>query len=630
MCGIAGIIDVDGRIGPEQLQRIATAMGDALAHRGPDDAGAWVDPTGRCALAHRRLSILDLSERGRQPMVTPDGLVGLAFNGEVYNWRELREDLEARGYVFASQTDAEALLYLFASARPDNLARVEGMYAFATWNASTGRLLLARDPFGQKPLYLARGDGWLAFASELTALLRIPGFEARVDDEALAEYLLLQYVHAPRTIYADCEKVPPGGWVAVDVAGAAPVLHRGRHFDFEARGEHRAPSPYEPLPTADLDAAAERLHPLLLQAVSRRLMSDVPLGAFLSGGIDSALVVAMMTKELGVPVHTFSIGFEGTDESEHELAREASRVLGTEHHEQMLAPDAVDLLPRIAAALDEPLGDSSCLPTYLLSEFTRGHVTVALSGDGGDELFGGYGRYRETLREDGDWRLRARYLVRRRRAWRPGPAYCSGRWLMFEPDGVRSLAGAAAGEHAEALVAAWAAAVDRADRPLIHRMRQLDVGTYLPGAVLAKVDRMSMAFALEVRCPLLDRDVARFASGLDAELAYQDGLTKPLLRHLARRYLPEDAVVRPKMGFGLPGRAWTSEQMLGLCEDVLLAPDGRLADRLGVEGLRGFVEHQRRDGCFSIFQVWTVLVLEMWLRAHGVGSRAPSLAGATA
>ncbi|RKY21771.1 MAG: asparagine synthase (glutamine-hydrolyzing) [Planctomycetota bacterium] len=618
MCGIAGIVDTTGRWSREQLEQIATTMRDTLVHRGPDDAGTWVDPTGTCALAHRRLSIVDLSEQGRQPMVTPDGQVGLTFNGEIYNYRELREDLLARGYAFHSETDSEVLLYQFASCEPFNLSKLEGMYAFASWNANTRRLLLARDAFGKKPLYLASGPGWLAFASELQALLTVPGIEPRVCPEAVSEYLLLQYVPAPRSIIAGTEKLLPGHWATFEFAGGdeAPQRHDGRHFSFEPEGDHITRSPYRPLSTAQLDEAADALMPILLGATERRLMSDVPLGAFLSGGIDSALVVAMMTRELGMDVQSFSIGFEGTDESEHLLAREASELLGTTHHEKMLEPDAIELMPRIAAALDEPLGDSSCLPTYLLSEFTREHVTVALSGDGGDELFGGYGRYRETLREEGDWKMRALYMARNRRIWKPGPAYCSLRWLMFMPEDVGSIAGPEAGAHAERFVSRWISELDDTRRPLIHRMRGIDARTYMPGAVLAKVDRMSMQFALEVRAPLLDRSVARFAEGLGAELVYQDGLTKPLLRHLAGRYLPKHYIERKKMGFGLPGKAWTQADILGLCEDVLLGSDGRIAAAVGPQGVAGFVAHQRQENCFSIFQVWTVLMLEFWLRAH--------------
>lgn len=616
MCGIAGFVDWGGRYDRAELERIGSSMRDLLTHRGPDQAGTWVDPTGTCVLAHRRLSILDLSDRGRQPMVTEDGIVGLSFNGEIYNFRDLRAKLEGRGYEFRSDTDAESLLYMFASGEENNLPRLEGMYAFATWNADRRRLFLARDAFGKKPLYICHGDGFTAFASELTAFRAIPGFDPRVDEEAVAQYLLLQYVHAPKAIWKGCEKLEPGSWTRFEFGDGAPQRASGRHFDFRPDGGHAGRTPYEPLDDKRLDAAADDLHPVLLQAVERRLMSDVPLGAFLSGGIDSGLVVGMMRRDLGLDVDTFSIGFEGSDESEHLMARKAAEQLGTTHHEKLLQPDAIELLPRIARALDEPLGDSSCLPTYLISEFIRQHVTVALSGDGGDELFGGYGRYRETLREEADWRMRALYLVRNRRAWKPGRAYCSLRWLMFEPDAVADLAGPRAGDVAADIVGNWAGSIDRDSRPLIERMRDIDARTYMPGAVLAKVDRMSMAFALEVRSPLLDRDVARFAEGLGAEFTYQDGLTKPILRRLARRYFPAEHTARKKMGFGLPGQAWTRSDVLALCHDALLSSDGQLGKTVGPEGLQRFVAHQSQENCFSIFQVWTVLMLEFWLREH--------------
>lgn len=616
MCGIAGIVDYEGRFGSAELLRIATRMRDTLTHRGPDDAGVWIDPTGICALAHRRLSILDLSEKGRQPMVTGDGQVGLVFNGEIYNFAEQRRSLEQRGYEFNSNTDSETLLHLFASTQPDNLSVIDGMYAFAVWNASTRRLLLARDPFGKKPLYIARGRGYLAFASELQAMGAIPGFAAELDPDAIAEYLLLQYVHAPRSIYRGCEKLEPGSWKVIDFSSARSRERSGRHFEFKAVGEHVGTSPYQRLDDAELDRMVDQLRPTVLNAVSKRLQSDVPLGAFLSGGVDSAVVVAMLTRELGQPVKSFSIGFEGSPESEHLEAREAAGLLGTEHHEKMLSPRVVDMLPTIADALDEPLGDSSCLPTYLLSKFAREHVTVVLSGDGGDELFGGYGRYRETLNEEGDWRRRARFLIKHRRPWAPSGGYCSLRWLMFDPAGVESLAGPDAGRYARALLDQWRPTLDDPSLPLITRMRNLDARTYMPGAVLAKVDRMSMAVSLEVRSPLLDRALAEAAMKLGAEYCFDTTLTKPLLRRFAAQYLPKEYVARPKRGFGLPGQSWNRGEVLGYCEDSLLAPDSRLGNVLDREGLKQFVAHQRQEGCFSIFQVFTVLMLEAWLRSQ--------------
>jgi asparagine synthase (glutamine-hydrolysing) len=616
MCGIAGLVGWDGRWSRAELAELASAMRDTLAHRGPDDAGAWVDPTGTCALAHRRLSIVDLSERGRQPMVTPDGQAALVFNGEIWDEAALRAELRARGYRYRSECDAETLLYLFASGRADNLARLSGMYAFATWNATTRRLFLARDPFGKKPLYVAQGEGWLAFASELRALAVLPCVTRRVDREALAEYLLLQYVHAPRSILQGCEKLPPGAWAAFQARDGGVLREGGAAAPWSPRGAHVSSTPYGPPPPGAVQAAADALLPVLRGAVERRLRSDVPLGAFLSGGVDSALVAAMVTRELGAPLHTFSIGFQGAPESEHEAARQAAGLLGATHHERMLEPDALELLPQVAALLDEPLGDSSCLPTYLLARFAREHVTVALTGDGGDELFGGYGRYRQTLDEDADWKRRALHLLRHRRPWSPGGAYVGSRWLLFPPPDVELLLGGAGARHAADLADGWAAALDADERPLIHRLRDLDARTYMPGAVLAKVDRMTMAVALEARCPLLDREVAAFAERLPADLCWQHGVSKPVLRALLARYVPERHAALPKLGFGLPARAWSRPSALELCEEWLLAPDARVAGLLDAGGLRRLLARQRSEGGFSIYQVWTLLVLEAWLRAH--------------
>lgn len=617
MCGIAGIVDGRGRFGPERLERIAAAMGAALAHRGPDGAGTWIDPSGRCALAHRRLAVRDPSERGHQPMVTADGGAALVFNGELYEEGPLREELSARGALFRSTSDAEVALHQLAGARHEALARLDGMYALASWSVAERRLLLARDPFGKKPLYLRRGDGWLAFASELHALACVPDGAPRLDREALAEYLLLQYVHAPRAIWEGTHKLVPGGWLEVEARGDGLVERHGSERAFEPASprplaRERAAPPLERSPASELDA----LEATLLDAVSARLVADVPLGAFLSGGIDSTLVVALLRRRLGVPVRTFSIGFAGSDESEHEDARAIAAHLGADHHEQVLEPDALALLPDVAASLDEPLGDSSCLPTWLLSRFTRRHVTVALSGDGGDELFGGYGRYRDTLLEAADWRRRARHLLRHLRPWRAADAYCSTRWLMFPPDDVERLVGAPAAAHARALVDGFARELAAPARPLVDRMRALDARTYLPGAVLAKVDRMAMAFALEVRCPFLDRRVAAHAARLPPSALFADGTTKPLLRALAARFVPARHALGPKRGFGLPGRAWSRDAMLAACEERLLDPRARVAAHLDPDGLAAFVARQRAPAGFSVFQVWTLLVLEAWLEGR--------------
>ena len=615
MCGIAGILCTPGTFDAAQLRHIVTEMRDRMVHRGPDDAGVWVDPDGGCALAHRRLSIIDLSAEGRQPMGNADGSVQVTFNGEIYNFQALREELIRNGHRFHSHTDTEVLPHLFESLDPARLDDLDGMFGFAVWHRARRRLLLARDPFGKKPLYFARGAGWFAFASELQALAQVPGFDTTIDRDALALYLLLQYVPAPYSIYRAARKLPPGSYLEVDLTAEACVEGTPtRWYRFDAAEPTGKAGP-------TLDERVEELRPRMLAAVKKRLISDVPLGAFLSGGVDSGLVAAMVTQELGSPLKTFSIGFAGTDESEHDYAREVARHLGTEHHEDLLQPDALQLVQEIAARLDEPNGDSSCLPTYLLCRYTREHVTVALSGDGGDELFGGYGRYRDTLNEQGSRLDRFKRMLRNRRRYQPADGYLSPRWLIFQPEQVDALVGGLSTE-VQALLGDWRAGLNDARQPLLHRMRNLDAETYMPGAVLAKVDRMSMQVALEVRCPLLDRDVAAYAQGLPASACWQPPAeTKRLLKALTERYLPRAWLDRPKMGFGLPSNAWSKDAMLDLARELLDSPDSQLAGLLAPGALHQVVEHQAQPGCFSIYQLWPLLILELWLRnAAGVGA----------
>jgi asparagine synthase (glutamine-hydrolysing) len=588
---------------------VLIAMRDSMVHRGPDDAGIWIDPTGGCGLGHRRLSIIDLSEDGRQPMGNADGSIQVTFNGEIYNFQALRDALAGQGHRFRSHTDTEVIPHLLDAFDPRQVSRLDGMFAFGAWEREGRRLILARDPFGKKPLYTARGPGWFAFASELQAFTQIPGFDARIDPDALAYYLLLQYVPAPFSIYRSVRKLPPGSTQLVETADGIRVQEPERYFSFQ---------PSEPAAglVRPLEEDEEELRLRVREAVRKRLMSDVPLGAFLSGGVDSALVAAMVTQELGRPLSTFSIGFAGTTETEHEYAREVARHLGTDHHEEILQPDALELVHEIAQRLDEPNGDSSCLPTYLLSRYTRQHVTVALSGDGGDEVFGGYGRYRDTLMEQSRPLHQAVRMLRNRRLYTPADGYLSLRWLIFEPDQVGALTGGMPGAVAASL-AEWRSGLNDRRQPLLHRMRALDAATYMPGAVLPKVDRMSMQVSLEVRCPLLDREVAAFARNLPLSACWRPPAeTKRILKRLASRYLPADWMHRRKMGFGLPSNTWSSDGTLRLARDLLLAPDSRIGTLLDAAALTRLIEHQANPGCFSVYQLWPLLILELWLRHH--------------
>ncbi|HMN95833.1 MAG TPA: asparagine synthase (glutamine-hydrolyzing) [Phycisphaerales bacterium] len=621
MCGICGIVDFAGRLGPGEPARLVAAMRDAMRHRGPDDLGIATLDRGRVALGHRRLAIVDLSADGRQPMADESESVHVVFNGEIYGHAALRVELEREGHRFRTRTDTEVIPHLLEGADASNLAerlgRLDGMFALAAWQSAERRLLLARDPFGKKPLYWMEGDGFVAFASELRPMAVLPGAARSLCPEAIAEYLLLQYVPAPRSIWTDVRKLEPGTCLALDFADGRPRGTPRRHWSFEPRPPRRDEA------WRTLDEGADRLLPILRRAVEKRLMGDVPLGAFLSGGVDSGLVIAIMRRELGIPVETFSIGFEGDAASEHELAREAARHLGCNHRDEVLRPDAIELVSTIAERLDEPNGDSSCLPTYLLCAHARRFVTVALSGDGGDELFGGYNRYAETIAECArGWSGAARRALLRLRGVavaNPSDRYLSPRWLIWRPEDVVELVGAPTGDLA-ARLARWAQRLDDSGRPLIDRMRGLDVESYLPGAVLAKVDRMSMLHALEVRCPLLDREVAAFAARIPEAMLVgrgDDGVltTKRLLRHLAGRYFPREWMARRKMGFGLPATTFAPERLLAMARERLLGSDARVGEFLDRGALRRQVEHMANPGCFSVYRLWPLLVLELWLRS---------------
>lgn len=610
MCGVVGVIDLAKSLSPESLERLVVSMRDLMPHRGPDDVGVWVDATNGCALGHRRLAIIDLSPDGRQPMggVGVDTVV--AYNGEIYNFESIKARLVAQGRKFRSRSDTEILPHLFADLDPGPLSILSGMFAIAVWNPRDRRLLLARDAFGKKPLYVYEDGRFLAFASEVQAFYALPGFDATIDRTALSEYLLLGYLPGPRTIYERVRQVEPGAYekIGFDRGGVRPI-ERGRFFTFAAQTRPNVAG-------VDKKALRTRLKARLVDAVEQRMISDVPLGAFLSGGVDSSLVVAVVRKELGRPISTFSIGFEDSPDSEHEAAREVAAHLGSDHHDAMLRPDGLAMIERIAGALDQPNGDSSCLPTYLLSEFTRRHVTVALSGDGGDELFGGYGRYRDTLNELSDPEL-----LRRTHGVDPAKAtladlYLSPRWMISSPANTARLLGLMPAETTRRLDQ-WRSLLNDAASPAVHRMRTIDANVYMPGSVLPKVDRMSMQHSLEVRCPLLDVQFAEIAMGISGDDCWAAPAdTKRILKDIAADYLPRAWMDRPKKGFGLPANAWGKDGLLQLCRRILTTSDSMLGAHLDRKALSELIEAQARPGQFSIYQLWPLATIELWMRAQ--------------
>lgn len=601
MCGIAGLINLSGSLRSREMAKLALRMADRMPYRGPDDSGVWVDPSSFCALSQRRLSIIDTSAAGHQPMASADGRRWITFNGEIYNFLEIRKDLENRGVRFQGRTDTEVLIEALKAYGDDTFAKLDGMYAFALFDQDTQEVIIGRDPFGEKPLYYTEQNGYFAFSSELHSLTVLPNFDASLDEEAIAEYFGLQYIHAPRTIYRKAKKLPPGHFLRLDRRSSEITIKR--HFSF-------SPSP-GPFVQRSLDDLADELGDILIRSVKRRMISDVPLGAFLSGGVDSSLVVALMRKALGSDVKTFSIGFEGAEDSEHLYAREMAYHLGADHNERMLVPNVLNLAHTIGRVLDEPNADTSCLPTYLLSEFARKKVTVSLSGDGGDEMFGGYGRYFSTLTED-DAKSRGDANLAE---WNPGNAYFSSRIMVFAEGDLKQLLGFIPPETQE-LLADFKGRLNSPSLPLLSRMRAIDTVSYMPGAVLAKVDRMSMQHSLEVRCPILSREVAAFAEKLDPASCYREGQGKLVLKQLASRYIPMEWLTRKKMGFGLPMMVWGREELLKALRTLCLSKDSLAHHWIGMRNMNAFVTKQEHPNTFSTYQVWTMIIFEIWLRHH--------------
>jgi len=634
MCGIAGAVSWSGD--PRVLDAPSVrAMSDAMRLRGPDGDGLYRDD--RALLAHRRLSIIDLSG-GAQPMSTPDGALTVTFNGEIYNFVELRARLEALGHRFATRSDTEAILWAYRQWGPDCVAQLDGMFAFAVWDRARGELLLARDRFGKKPLYYHERPGELVFASTLTALLAHPRVPRAIDDGALAEYLGLEYVVAPRTILRDVCKLPAAHAL---VAGAGGCQTR-RYWQLRVGGGPDGGAPAVPsgrpdaVPGAVPGAVLDELEARLQLAVRRRLVSDVPLGVFLSGGIDSSLVTAFAARERS-GIRTFSVRFTDPSFDESQYARQVAAHLGTEHVEDELSlGEAVKIVETLGDVLDEPVGDGSIVPTTMLSRFVRRHVTVALGGDGGDELFAGYPTYvahqlagaigpLRRLAGAGRWladllpvshaNFSFDFKLKKLLLGLDAPADVRNYvWLGAMPQAmVDELVGAG-----HDIYAAPRARYREGRGGHLDRVLYQDIGLYMCHSVLAKVDRASMAASLEVRAPLLDTAFAEYAASLPIDLKLRGRVGKYALKQLAYRYLPRAIVDRPKKGFGMPIGRWLRDDLRALCHDVLLgshslAASGRLqrrtVERLLREHATGAADHRQR--------LWTLLVLELWRQRHG-------------
>lgn len=635
MCGIAGAVwnDASGDVDRERLR----AMTDAILHRGPDDEGllyrSWQEcPVGRegqrsgVALGFRRLSIIDLAT-GHQPLGNEDDSIQIVFNGEIYNYQALRRRLEGAGHRFKTQTDTETIVHLYEDYGLDCFAMLNGMFAIALWDAPRQRLVLARDRLGKKPLYYTQQVHRLAFGSELKCLMQLPDTRRRLDPEALDLYFTYQYIPHPHTIYQGIHKLPPGH-AAVWENGRLEI---SRYWDIDWSKE---------VPRTQ-SQAIEEVRELLTDAVRLRLRSDVPLGAFLSGGVDSSLIVALAQKQLKEPIRTFAIGFAETDFDETAYAQAVADSVGTRHERFQVEADAVSILDRLVYHYDEPFSDSSAVPTWYLCQQTRQAVTVALSGDGGDELFAGYERYHALQWSESvqawtplTWMLQQPWLARwpsgqgrrsfMRRVQRFAEALGepaarrylrflqifneSQRGQMYRPEFIERLPDR---DPFTFLDAAWQAS---RNRDLIAKASTADLQTYLPCDLMTKVDIASMAHSLEARQPFLDYRLVEWAAALPTPLKYRWRRGKRLLQDAFGDLLPQAIWHRKKMGFGVPLGPWFRGPLRGLTRDLLLGDDARCHAFLRAEAISDLWDRHQSGQSNEGYRLWNLLFLEKWLR----------------
>lgn len=620
MCGIAGYLPKSGTPDPS----VVHAMCVAMRHRGPDDEGIHTERN--CGIGMRRLSIIDLST-GHQPISNEDQTVWVVFNGEIYNYQGLRESLRGQGHSFATNSDTETLVHLHEAEGVAGISRLRGMFAYAIWDRTAQTLTLARDGFGKKPLYYAQTNDGFYFASELKCLSAVTGpFD--VDEDALRLYLQFGYIPDPWTPFRQVRKVPAGSWLQVSPGGA---IREGRHW--------RVPEPVEEAaPGFSRQDAIEEIRRVFDESVKLRMIADVPLGAFLSGGIDSSLVVATMARQSSAPIRTFSIGWKEQEFNELPYAALTAQRFGAEHHEMIVHPDALDLVPRLVDHLDEPFADSSIIPTFLVSQFAAQHVKVALSGDGGDELFGGYlsffmtEQYRYADRIPGFCRAAMGTMARAL----PDGTY--GRNYLFAVSRPTSIErymeyggylGVLARE--KVLSREWCAeagagrlsevfdgSVLAEGRDPLSQAMHFEATAKLTGDILTKVDRMSMANSLEVRCPLLDTKLAELAGRIPNSWKTRDGKGKLILLEALGDRLPPELLGRPKAGFGIPLADWFRGPLRGMLRDHLFSSaflSRGIVSRAGVETLVEQHERQRFDNSPYL---WLLLMLAMWFERHAV------------
>jgi asparagine synthase (glutamine-hydrolysing) len=653
MCGIAGILDINS--GPEKglIERMCRIM----THRGPDGEGYHI--SGPVALGHRRLSIIDL-EGGKQPLCNEDGTVWITFNGEIYNFQELRDDLVARGHRFATRSDTEAIVHAFEQYGERCVERLRGMFAFAVWDSKTGKLFIARDRLGKKPVYYCHNGGRFLFASEIKAILQDEGVKRELDPKALVDYLTYHYIPFPETIFKGIKKLEPGHSMTVRVVQDVRNVRNVQEVRIEqAERSNEVMSDvmehperlellikqywdikYEPDYSLSENDWVEALREKLREAVKIRLISEVPLGAFLSGGIDSSTVVALMSQVQSTPVKTFSIGFKEEDFSELKYARQVAAKFGTEHHEFVVEPDAMEVLPRLAWEFDEPFADSSAIPTYYVSKIAREQVTVILSGDGGDETFAGYRRYGWAQ----DMTKCDSIPVPLKKAFFGVPA-------SLLPDGIK---GKGALKHLSKGAFERYAGLNTFGEPpylekvlskdtlsavrriysgrlpdyssmesfykfcsasdYLTRIQYVDTKLYLSEDILTKVDRASMFCSLETRAPLLDHEVVELAARMPSSFKLNGGESKYILKKAMEGILPDEILYRKKMGFGVPLVHWFKKDLTEYARDLLLSKEARGRGLFNAKHVETVLDTHQKKGRDLSARIWALLFFEQWCR----------------
>jgi asparagine synthase (glutamine-hydrolysing) len=620
MCGIAGIVNAD-RTEPIDAA-VIHRMCQAIVHRGPDDEGIFVKQN--TGLGMRRLSIIDVAG-GHQPVFNEDGSIWIVFNGEIYNFPELRPGLEARGHRFSTRSDTEVIVHLYEELGAACVEKLRGMFAFALYDERRRKLVIARDRLGKKPLHYAHVGGRLLFASEIKSILAVAPELAAVNNHALLEYLYFGYILEPHTAFEEIHKLAAGHLLEF----SDNQIRISKYWDLPRYSTH---------PPASEEECLEELERRLAEAVKLRLISDVPLGALLSGGTDSSTVVALMARATAKPVKTFSIGFRVADFNEAAYARLVARRFGTEHHELVLEPDVVGTVEKLTSSLEEPFGDSSMLPTYYISCLAREHVTVALSGDGGDEIFAGYDRYavqsrRQIFQRVPGWA----WKWYRERLFPRIPQAVYGRnfsynvSLPWQERYLDELGFVPAFERNTALLSdefRAAVAGDGDPRDLmfsylndpcasdpLSKLLYLDTKTYLVGDILTKVDRMSMATSLEVRVPLLDHELVEWVTALPPEWKMRGRQQKYILRKLAERVgVPREVLERPKQGFALPLVHWMRHELKELIQSVLLDPRTVQRGYFQSAAVRQLLDEHFRERRNQAGRIWRLLILELWHR----------------